>query len=391
MNRRQAFKTAFSTVAAVSALYPERLLSQQPEAKHTASEMKTLHLNPATGRDTNSGAKDKPIRTLGEAARRVNQSSETGAMTLILSEGVYPITEPIVLKGAGRSFSKTERLTLRAEILPDDPEWNTGRMPTLIHAMSPDGTWNGRRDPLGGAVNGMQVETSHVTIRGLKILGMPVIETPKADLKRRLYGIARLGSLDDLEVAQCLFLSDQAIASMHVGIIARGTGVNIHHCIFHGYTKDAVVYWEGRSTGHAMRNCIFHGMYGSTVWASGIADDFDYRNNVVDSCNYVWIYQGIASARTDEAGGRATLSGKTKTENRYKAVNSLFAHNKKLAGTGTGARIEFKDIDPAFLEMVGTKVTAEPVAFEHDPIQRNYLHPVANSEASKIGAGLFLK
>jgi hypothetical protein len=37
-------------------------------------------------------------------------------------------------------------------------------------------------------------------------------------------------------------------------------------------------------------------------------------------------------------------------------VNSYFAGNKKLAGTGTGARVEFADIDPSFLELSETKV-----------------------------------
>ena len=88
----------------------------------------------------------------------------------------------------------------------------------------------------------------------------------------------------------------------------------------------------------------------------------------------------------------ATPGGGTGTpqeRNHYKVINSYFAGNKKLAGTGTGARVEFADIDPAFLEMSGTKMVEQPVAFEHDSTKRNYLHPVAGFEAAKIGAGLF--
>jgi hypothetical protein len=36
-------------------------------------------------------------------------------------------------------------------------------------------------------------------------------------------------------------------------------------------------------------------------------------------------------------------------------------------------------------------VTEEAVAVELDETKRNYLHPMAGSEAAKIGAGLFLK
>jgi hypothetical protein len=41
--------------------------------------------------------------------------------------------------------------------------------------------------------------------------------------------------------------------------------------------------------------------------------------------------------------------------------------------------------------MVGTNITEQSVVFERDQSKRNYLHPVAGSEAAKIGAGLFLK
>jgi hypothetical protein len=33
------------------------------------------------------------------------------------------------------------------------------------------------------------------------------------------------------------------------------------------------------------------------VWTSGIANDFEYRNNVVDRCNYFWTAQGGSPGR----------------------------------------------------------------------------------------------
>ena len=99
------------------------------------------------GADTNSGAKASPLRTLAEAARRVNQSTGDGAVTIVLTEGIHAIGETTLLKPERRSFTKTARLTIRAEVLPDDPEWHTGRMPTLIHTMPLPKTWNGRPDP----------------------------------------------------------------------------------------------------------------------------------------------------------------------------------------------------------------------------------------------------
>lgn len=390
MNRRELISTSFKTAVAASSLRMGQLVAQDGGTKTSSAGGETLHVHPVNGADTNSGSKASPLRTLAEAARRANLSGGNGPMTIVLSEGIHAVGETTTLKPERRSFSKTNRLTIRAEILPGDPEWNIGRMPALIHTMPVPATWNGRPDPLGGAANGMLIETSHVTVQGLKILGLPLVETPGTGQKRRLYAIARFDrSLDDLEVAQCLFASDEVVAPLHVGVIAHGNGVVIHHCLFRGYVKDAVVYWTPDSTGHALRNCFLHGMYSSSVWTAGIAAGFDYRNNVVDSANYVWIYQSGASSRADATGGRAQLTA-LRPEIRYRVVDSLFANNRKLAGTGTGARIEFADIDPSFLVLTATTVTDQPVVVGKDSTKRDYLHPAAGTEAAKIGAGLFM-
>lgn len=389
MNRRQAVKVAFKSAAVASVFRLGHISAQQAGSAD-------LWVNPATGTDANSGAKASPLRTLAEAGRRVNQSSGDGAVTIILTEGIHAVGETTLLKPERRSFTKASRLTIRAEVLPDDPEWHTGRMPALIHTMPLPKTWNGRPDPLGGAADGMMIETSHVTIQGLKILGLPVVESPRPGIIQRLYAISRLRrDLEDLEIAQCLFAGDEVTNPNHVAIIANGNGVNVHHCVFRGL-KISVVYWTPGSKGHAMRNCLCHDLYGSAVWTAGIANDFDYRNNVVEGCNYVWTAQGGASAQAD-AGGRGVRQGAPATAStppepaHYKAIDSYFANNRRLAGSGTGARLEYKDIDSTFLELVGTQISEQPVALERDQTKRGYLHPVAGSEAAKVGAGLFLK
>jgi hypothetical protein len=365
-----------------------RTLTAQPSAA------KEIWVNPVTGTATGSGARGNPLRTLAEAARRVNESEGSGPVTIYLSEGVHVIGETTLIKPERRSFTTEERLTIRAEVLPDDPEWHSGRMPTLIHTMPLSPTWNGRPDPLGGAADGMLIETSHVTIRGLKILGLPVVESPKPGLIRRLYAISRLRrDLEDLEIAQCLFAGEEVTNPIHVGIIANGNRVRVHHCIFRGM-KISVVFWTPGSKGHAMTHCICHAVYGSGVWTSNIANDFEYRNNVIDSCNYVWTAQQAASALSDAAGRQGAPGaplGQRIEPMRYKVADSYFANNRRLTGTGTGARLEYRDIDPSVLQLEATKITDEPVAMERDQARRNYLHPVTGSEASRIGAGLFMK
>jgi len=100
-------------------------------------------------------------------------------------------------------FSKDERLTIRATVLPDDAGWNPGMMPVILSTMSLDFKPYGNQDPLDRASYGIQIETSYVTIQGLRILGTPVHERSQEGMVRRNYPIVRDGrNLDDLRITQ---------------------------------------------------------------------------------------------------------------------------------------------------------------------------------------------
>ncbi|MCK7530204.1 MAG: hypothetical protein MZV63_03690 [Marinilabiliales bacterium] len=45
-------------------------------------------------------------------------------------------------------------------------------MPVIISTMPLELKPGGREDPLGGRSYGIQIETSHVTIQGLRVLGL---------------------------------------------------------------------------------------------------------------------------------------------------------------------------------------------------------------------------
>jgi hypothetical protein len=397
MNRRQILTTSLAMAVGAALPHPRTLRAQEPGASRGDAQTSTLYVNPVSGADTNPGTKEATLRTLAEAARRVNQSSGAGPIAIVLSEGVYAVNETTLLKPQRRTFSATNRLTIRAEVLPDDPGWNIGRMPTLVHTLPLAQTWNGRADPLGGAADGMLIETSHVTVQGLRILGLPVVESPQPGIIRRLYAVSRLRrDLEDLKITQCVFIGEETTTPNHVGIIANGKGVEVGHCVFRGL-KISAVFWTPGSGGHSMHHCVCDGLYGSAVWTAGIANDFDYRNNVVVNSNYVWTAQGGGSALADAGGVRGgqgqSAPGSAKTEEpvHYRVVDSVFAANRRLTGSGTGARLEYEDIDSSFLEMVRTRVIEQPLALERDSTKRNYLQPLAGSEAAALGAGLFTK
>jgi hypothetical protein len=383
MQRREFVKT----VAAALLVGP---VAHAANAAPKATAETVIHVDPINGKDSSRGTPAAPLRTLAEAVARVNRSKGTGAVTILLSEGIHVIDETVKIAPKPGRFTREARLTIRAATMPDDDGWHVGRMPTLIHTLPLSDTWNGRKDPLGGAVDGLLVETSHVSISGLRILGRPVIETPQPGQILRLYSISRLNkTLDDLEISQCIFVGDDFVAPSHVAIIALGNGLNVHHCVFRNL-KIAAVFWQGGSTGHAMHHCVCDGLYGSSVWTSGIADDFIYANNVVSGGNYVWTNQSAASAAADE-GGRAGSAPATPNALNYQVKDCHFAGNRRLAGSGTGARLEYQDIDPGFMKMQGTTIVDAPIKMPTDATRRDYLHAPEGSEAAKLGAGLFLK
>ena len=337
--------------------------------KRSVADGTTLYLHPYKGADSNPGSKDSPLRTPAEAARRVNANTGSGPITIVLTEGIYALNEAALFQPK-RSFTKTARLTIRAEVLPDDPTWTQSRMPALIHTMPLDTTWNGRPDPFGGVAYGLQTETSHVTIQGLKILGMPIVEHPAPGAIHRVYPIGRIDrTLEDLEIKQCLFAGDEVTAPNHCGILANGSGIVLDHCLFYNL-KITVVFWTGGSTGHAMRNCLVYGAYGCGLWTSGIANDFEFKNNIIANSAYAWIAQGGGAARGEAGqapgGGRAGRGGAAPQREpvHYKLYDSLFTGNKNLTGTGGGPAINAKPTDPSFLELVNSKVSDTRMTLE---------------------------
>ncbi len=110
-----------------------------------------LYINPNTGSDHNNGSKEQPLKSLYEASNRLNKANGTGAITIFLSEGIYGLDATVTFHPVNWHFSKDQRLTIRAALLPDDEDWNPGKMPVIVSTMPLDFKPNGRQDPLGGA------------------------------------------------------------------------------------------------------------------------------------------------------------------------------------------------------------------------------------------------
>ena len=59
----------------------------------SAQDAKEIFINPNLGNDQNSGIKASPLKSLSEAAKRVNNFEGKGAITIYLAGGVYGLAE----------------------------------------------------------------------------------------------------------------------------------------------------------------------------------------------------------------------------------------------------------------------------------------------------------
>lgn len=335
-----------------------------------------IYLNPEIGNDNNTGKKENPLKSLFEAAKRVNAANGKGAITIYLSEGIYGLDATVTFHPANWRFSKTDRLTIRAEILPDDSIWNPAKMPVIISTMPLNFKPNGNNDPLHGTSYGIQIEVSHVTIQGLRVLGTPVHERPADGYVRRNYPIVREGrNLDDLRVTQCLFIGDKHAVPNHLSVLASGQGVVVDHCVFYN-VKDAVVLWFSEKPAERceMHHNLIVGSYGAAVWSWSAAEDFKYYNNVVANTNVFWMLN------KDE-------------KNAFNLSNSMVIGYNELVNKGGGPAGFGDKADTKKLKFGADVIIKKEktIEIEEDQTKRNYLHIKPNTPGANLGAGLFTR
>ena len=325
-----------------------------------------LYVNARIGDDKNPGTKEQPLKTIEEAAKRVNANKEQRATTIILSEGVHLLTETALF--TNNKYTPENRLVIRAEVMPDDTAWTPQRMPVIVTVAPPAPGVGGEE------ARGLQIDVSHATIEGLRFTGSPDYSYMDGKNLRRSYPVWRDGkNLDDLLVTQCLFAGDADVLPLHVGVIANGQGLVIDHCVFFN-CRNPVVFWKadgGRSNHNAMRYCLVYGGYYSGVWTtqSTNGDDFEFHHNIIADCKTVWIRE----------------NGSTRS---YKAHDCIFAGYTNLAGYGIGPLSGTDVTSTDFLQMENVSTTGT-IQIEKDQSKRNYLQLRDDSFGSVLKAGLF--
>jgi len=325
-----------------------------------------IHINGQTGNDSNPGSLTQPIRTLNEAARRVNVNYTKEAATLLLAAGVYDLTQTALFMNP--KFTANERLTIKAEIMPDDANWTPQQMP-IIAAMIPMVL-----SPFGDEMaKGIEIETSHVTIGGLRFVGEPAYYYIDGKHARCYYPIWREGkSLDDLLVTQCMFTGNHDVAPVRVAVIANGNGLVLDHDVFYN-CENSVVFWDGdggKSTGNAMKYCLVYGNNYSGVWTTdGTAEDFDFHHNIISSGHIAWI-------RDNE-------------KQHYSGHDAIFTANEFIAGFGNDKNGTSGLAGSSDLLKAKNIRTEGKIEIEKDQSKRNYLQLKEGSFGQDLKAGLF--
>jgi hypothetical protein len=322
-----------------------------------------IYLNAKAGNDHNSGDVRYPLKTIGEAARRVDTDESNDAITLILGEGVYPLMETAIFNND--KFSVENRLIIRAEIMPDDSSWNPQRMPIIA------GVIEGTPTPKDGEeARGIEIEVSHVTIAGLRFTGSPVYYYMQGSQARRYYPIWRNGkNLDDLVITQCLFAGNVDVQPIRVGVIANGHGLVLDHCVFFNCQNPAV-FWEaegGTSYRNVMRYCLVYEANYSGVWTtSQTGNDLEFHHNIIANSRTAWIRDNNSM-------------------HQYQIHDCIFTNNMKNTGNGADRAV----VD-TFLSMENVQLSGV-IEIEKDQSSRNYLQLKAGSFGSTLQAGLFKK
>jgi hypothetical protein len=248
--------------------------------------------------------------------------------------------------------------------MPDDAGWSPQRMPIIVTVVPTKAA-----PGAGEEARGLEIETSHVTLGGLKFTGSPDYYYIDGRQNRRSYPIWRDGkSLEDLVVTQCMFVGNVDVMPLRVAVLANGDGFVLDHCVFFN-CQNPVVFGDGKdgaSHHNAMRYCLVYGSNYSGVWTTqGTAEDFEFHHNIIADGRAGWVNEGKRA--------------------RFQVRDCIFAGNTYVAANGGGS-----SIPTDFMQMENVQMTGK-IEIEKDQGKNNYLQLKEGSFGSALKAGLFKK
>ena len=346
--------------------------AQQGTELRSLPDDHNIYVNAATGKDEQEGTKNNPLRSVSEAAKRINNARGQGPITVYVSSGLYSLAETADFNPAGWEFTKENRLTIRAAVLPNDTGWAPSDMPVLLSAMPFSVEKNEKGDVTGGQNFGLLIQKSHVSIVGLRVMGEPVHEKPAKGILIRNYPIVWEGKdLEDLHISQCLFIGNKYAIPNHLAILSNGKNLEVDHCVFYGI-KDAVVMWNSPAKNSSMHHNIIADTYGAVVWTWSATEDFKFYNNVISNANVLWVLNKDAK-----------LS--------YGISNSVIVGYNDFVNRGGGPQGFGENANPTKLSLSKDVIIRSKGKLNiiDDQESKLFLHVKPGTLGSALGAGLF--
>lgn len=326
------------------------------------TQAQTVYVDSNIGNNTNNGTIESPLYSIDKAVELLHEN-DNSVTTIKINSGIYTLNKPVYI--STEKELNNRRIVIEANILPGDLAWTPEKMPVVI-STSKKGDL---KDMNFNFVAAFVIDESFVTIRGIKFPGYFYPNT-------RYFPIIRLNKeKTDLLVEQCLFIGDDEVSHLQVGIIAHGNGVRANHCIFYG-ARNSIVFWEdssdGMKTGNGITNSIIVGASQSGVWTAWPDNDFIFENNIVSNCKHLWI-----------------KNASNKTE--YSMNNCLVTNNQYyygVAGQNGVVPGEFV-LHETNVAKEGEVLLRKKASNTDASLPIDYLHVVPGSPGYEIGAGLF--
>jgi len=238
-----------------------------------AAYAQTIYVNPQKGNDQATGSAGDPLASLSRAVRLAAGFDGKQAVTIRLSEGIYVLDGPAVLRTAAGA-QDTGSYTIEAVIQPGDTAWHEYRMPVITSVDTVNSTLFFRH------CIGLLAAKSNIHIRGIKFTGNP------NPLVKYYYPIVREDStLTGLEISQCYFIAEKNSSRIQSGAWPHGPGIHVDHCIFYGCRNALVLIRNIRD--FSFRNNIVYGAYEAGLFCGGQTALTDFSNNIFAHCRFV--------------------------------------------------------------------------------------------------------
>jgi hypothetical protein len=316
----------------------------------------TIYVDAVHGNEQAKGTITDPLSGLENAISIANKFAGDQPVDIELAPGLYVISHELTVK-TGKEDGDNVRFTIEAIHMPDDKDWQPGKMP-VIQSVSP----NNSNVQFTHAVCFL-VAKNNVSFKGLKFVG-----NASPDVAY-YYPITRENeNLNGLEVSQCYFIGEKNSTRLQSGLWTHGAGIHVDHCIFYN-CRNAMVLIKGIKE-LSVTNSIIYGAYESAIWFGASTAPFVFNNNIVTHCNFFWV-------RPKD------------TQPAYTFSNSLITENDNYMGYIAGdlipaAKSNIKEIG---IRKNGTVKLIEIKTDQNEP--HNYLNPVPGSAGSDIPAGIF--